>query len=122
MASADATRATDENLALRQAQLLRQHRCHFARVLHALLAGAGVGVARVHDDGLSRAAFDALDANLYWSGANLIRREHACDGRGHFRYYQREVELFALLRTFAGAETFDVTEHAAGEKALWRDD
>ena len=70
---------------------------HLARVLHALLAGAGVGVAGIHDDGLRLARLHALDANLHRRGANLIRREHAGDRRRHFGHDEREVALLALF-------------------------
>jgi hypothetical protein len=49
---ADAPGAADQNLRFRQVQLPSRDRSHFARVLHALLAGAGIGVAGVHHDGL----------------------------------------------------------------------
>ena len=68
------------------------------------------------------AALHALGANLHRRGADLVGGEHAGDGGGHFGHDEREVALLALLRAFAGAEAFDVAEHAAGEKALRGDD
>ena len=87
-----------------------------------MLAGAGVGVAGIHDDDLRRAFLHALDADFHRRGANLVGREHAGDGRGRFGDDQREVALLAFVRAFAGAELFDVAKHAAGEKAFGRDD
>ncbi len=95
---------------------------HFAGVLQTLFARAGIGVAGIHDDGLRNAFFHALDADFHRRGANLIGGEHAGDRRRHFGNNQRQVAFLPLVRAFAGAEAFDVTKHAAGEKALWRDD
>ena len=91
---------------------------HFLRVLQALLAGAGIGVAGIDDDGARGSLFHALDANFHRRGANLVGREHAGDGRRHFGNDEREVALLSLVRAFARAEAFDVAKHAAGEKAL----
>ena len=95
---------------------------HFERVLHALFAGAGVGVAGIDDECLRTATPYSLDADLHRRGADLIGREHAGDGRGHFGNDEREVALPALLRTFAGAEAFDVAEHAGSQKTFRRSD
>ena len=120
--NADTAGAADQDLFLRHVQVFRHQGRHGERVLHALATGAGVGVAGVHDDGLRRPATHALGANFHRRGANLIGGEHAGDGRGDFGHNEREVAFLALLRAFARAEAFDVTEYTACEKALRRGD
>ena len=102
----------------RHVQVASRARRHFARIGQALFAGAGVGVAGIHDERLRDALFHALDANFHRRGANLIGREHAGDGRRDFGNDQRKVALLSLVRAFAGAEAFDVAKHAAGQKAV----
>ena len=97
-------------------------RRHCQRVLHALSAGAGVGVAGIDHDRLRGAFLHARHANFHRRGADLVGREHARHGRRRFGNDQRQVAFLALVRAFAGAEPFDVAKHAAGQKAVRRDD
>ena len=94
---ANASGAANKNVLLRHMKLFRQHGGHFVGVFQALFAGAGVGVAGIHDNGLRDAFLDALDANFHRRGANLIGGEHAGDSRRHFRNNQREVAFLALV-------------------------
>ncbi len=95
---------------------------HFYRVLQALPASAGIGVARIHYDGLGNALFHALQADFHRRGANLVRREHAGDRRRDFRNDEREVAFPAFRRAFSGAEAFDVAEDPGGQEAFRSDD
>ena len=95
---------------------------HFHGVLQALFAGAGVGVAGIDDDGPGGSFPDALNTNLHRRGANLVGRKHAGNRRRHLRHNQRQIAFLPLVRALARAEAFDVAKHAAGEKALGRDD
>ena len=87
-----------------------------------MLAGAGIGVSRIHDHDLRDSFFYAFNANLHWRGANLIRREHAGDNGGRFGNDERKVTLQTFVRAFAGTNPFDVAKNAAGQKAFGRND
>ena len=81
-----------------------------------MFAGAGVGIAGIDHDGLGGSLFHAPDTNLHRRGANLVGGEHARHGRRRLGNDERKVALLALLRTFAGAEAFDVAKYATGGK------
>ena len=83
-----------------------------------MLAGTGIGIAGVDDNGLGSALSDARDADLDRRGAHLVGREHTSNGGGHFRYDEREVTLFAFVRTFASAEAFDVAKNAMVKRSV----
>jgi len=119
---ADAAGAADEDVFDRHVQLLRGDGSHLDRILHALPASAGVGVAGVDDDGLGLPLPHTRHADFDRRGAYLVGREKPCDRGGHFGDDQCEVALPSLVGTFAGAKPLDVTEHAAGEKTFRRDD
>ena len=119
---ANAARGTDEHLFRRHVQQLCGEGRHLFRVGQTLAPGAGVRVAGVDHDGLGLPAFHAFGADLHGCGADLIGREHAGGGGGHFGHDEREVALGSLVRALAGAEAFDVAKHAAGQETFGCDD
>src|SRR5262245_53164870 len=101
-----------------QMQLCGDQFAHQESVSEPLLSGAGIGVAGVRDNGLSRPSLDAGKANLHGRGANLIGREHARHRGRDFGQDERQIALPAFVGALAGSETFDVAEHTRGQETL----
>ena len=95
-----------------------RERHHFARVAIPCLPVQALALPELTTTACADALLHALDANFHRRGANLIRREHAGDGRRRFGNDQREVAFLAFVRAFAGAEPFDVAKNAAGHESL----
>ena len=74
--------------------------------------------AGVDDERLRDPAFDPFQADFDGRGADLVGREHAGHGRRDFRDDECEVAFSAFLRTFPGAEPFDVAENAGGQETF----
>ena len=119
---ADTPGRANEGRTRRQIQRALGEGDHLPGIRQAGPAGAGIGVAGIHDHDLRRSPFHTLDTNLHGRGANLVRGEHAGDRRGRFRNDEREIALQPLVRALARAELLDIAKHAAGAKAPGRDD
>ena len=65
---------------------------HRDRVALALLAGARVRVARVHDDRAERSALDVATGDDARRGDDLVRREHRRRGARPLGHDERDVE------------------------------
>src|SRR5260221_5271733 len=59
---------------------------HLEGVGQTLLAGAGIRIARIDNNGLRRSLSHALRTDLYRRGAYLVCGEHPGDCRGDLRY------------------------------------
>src|SRR6266700_2950364 len=118
----DSASGASEHRAAWEATRLFGETNHLQGISHAWFAGAGVGVARVDDDGLGAAFSYARRTQLHWRRANLVGGEGACDRGRHLRHDKRQVALPAFVRAFAGADALDVAKHPAGPEPLRSDD
>ena len=62
-------------MVISEPELLGRQRCHFHRVLHALVADAGVGAAAIHDKGLRLPTLDAGTAQWHGCRGNAVLGE-----------------------------------------------
>ena len=120
---ADPAGGADEHAVRRQCSSSRSAICgHLFGVAQSLLAGAGVGVAGIDDDGLRVPFFIAPTQTFTGAAQTWLVVNIPATVAGRFGNDQREVALLAFVRAFAGAEAFDVAKNAAGEKAFRRND
>src|SRR6266567_886822 len=94
---------------------------HFPRVIESLFAGAGVGITGVNHDSLAASFFCTVDTELHRRRTNLVGGEHSSNCRGYIRNDKCQVALLSFVRAFAGAESFDIAEHARRAEAFRSD-
>ncbi len=96
-AFADHTGGADEHFARLAAERCGSDFLLLMRVLHALLARAGIGAARVRHDGMSLAARYDFLRYIYRRRCYLVRSERACYDRFFLCIDNREIAIAALL-------------------------
>ena len=99
---ADHAGGADENLILAQAQQLFRLGLDSLGILDALLAGGGVGVAAVDDDGAGLALLEDLSVEDDGRCAELVRGEAGRAGGGILGIENGHVRLFGLAALDAG--------------------
>ena len=110
---ADDAGGADEHFVLAEAEQLFRLALNGAGVFDALLAGGGVGVAGVDDDGAGLALFQDLAVKDDRSGAELVRGEAGRAGAGQVGVENSDVGLLVLA-------LFDGGVDRAGGEALRR--
>ncbi len=119
---ADAAGGGDEDEVFVESELSGSFAGHRFGVLEAFIAGAGVGVSRVNDDGLGCAVGDAFHADFDGCGADLVGGEHACGRGGGGGSDDGEVAFWSFGGAFAGAEALDIAEDTCGGEAFGCED
>ena len=87
-----------------EAERVGGQRGHAAGVVHALLPGAGVGVAGADDDAAHIGCGQAFPANMDRGGADTVLREYTGGCGGTIADDERQIEPAGLIRAQAGMD------------------